>query len=223
MLANCKLLETSVCETNNQQAKRQVYSRSRYNCTMIEPQPPASNLTRAYIGLGSNSGSRIGFVQQAMQLLKDIPGLTVKQCSSLYESEPTNRKYKEWFVNAVAAIDTTLSAEELLANCTDIESRLTSLNFEDTKRCPSSGQTSPKRIIDLDILFFGSLVQSSEFLQLPHPHVTKRAYALVPLLEIAPELTHPVSGQTMLDLHDSLSEPEMVCLYGTREFIDELV
>ncbi|MBI4533849.1 MAG: 2-amino-4-hydroxy-6-hydroxymethyldihydropteridine diphosphokinase [Candidatus Melainabacteria bacterium] len=176
-----------------------------------------SHLTRAYIGLGSNEGDRVGFVQQAMQLLKDIPRITVIECSSLYETEPIGDEYAEWFVNAVAAVDTNLCSEELLDVCKDIERRLMELyGLSQHKGNGSSARQARTRIIDLDILFFGNDVVESPYLTVPHPSLHQRAFALVPLLEIAPELVHPSLGVTITELHEALPEPELVFLYGTR-------
>src|SRR5277367_573628 len=84
--------------------------------------------TRAYIGLGSNRGDRLGFVQQAMQLLKDVPHIKVIECSSLYETQPLGNDSMPWFVNAVAAIETNLEAADLVDICKDIEARLAKLH-----------------------------------------------------------------------------------------------
>ena len=73
-----------------------------------------------------------------------------------------------------------------------------------------------RRIIDLDILFFGDTIVEEEELRVPHPNVPFRAYALVPLLEIAPDFQHPTLKKTVTQLHESLSKPELVYLYGTR-------
>jgi 2-amino-4-hydroxy-6-hydroxymethyldihydropteridine diphosphokinase len=165
---------------------------------------------KAYLGLGSNFGDRLGYVQQAMQFLKDIRGLTVLECSSLYEAEPTGDNYTEWFVNAVASVETSLSPEELLEVCHDIEVRLTNLaNIEAKKR-------GTGRIIDLDILFYGEEVMYTNDLHIPHPRLHKRAFALVPLLEIAPEIRHPGLDKSVAQLHQELEEPEQIFLYGTR-------
>lgn len=174
--------------------------------------------TRAYIGLGSNEGDRLGYIQQAMQLLKDHPNIEVVECSSLYETEPVGNEYQEWFVNAVASIETNLGPRELMKVCKEIEKRLASLAGADgptiVKDTLEGATTS--RIIDLDILFYGDKRVKLPDLIVPHPQLTKRAYALVPLLEIAPEHNHPVLNKTVAELHEDLDAPEQVFLYGTR-------
>lgn len=152
-----------------------------------------------------------------MQLLKDIGQIHVLECSSLYETEPVGVEYDKWFVNAVAAIETSLNAQELLDVCHDIENRLTAMHGVSARAVndPPPGMKRT-RIIDLDILFFGNQVLALENLRVPHPNVPFRAYALVPLLEIAPDLVHPTLNRTVTQLHEELSKPEIVYLYGTR-------
>lgn len=171
----------------------------------------------AYLGLGSNEGDRVGFIQQAVQLLKDFNRIKVIECSSLYETEPIGEEYSEWFVNAVLVIETELSCEELLDVLKDIEARLSELHRgETTKSSRPRELRGPTRIIDLDILFFGNEVLETSYLHIPHPRVHRRAFALVPLLEIAPDLVHPSLDKSIAQLHDELPEPEQVFLYGTR-------
>ncbi len=165
---------------------------------------------KAFIGLGSNEGDRLGYIQQAMQFLKDIHGITVLECSSLYETEPIGDAYTQWFVNAVVAIETSLSAEDLLDVCQDIEKRLTELHRH------NNNQRAKERIIDLDILFYGDSVMESPNLHLPHPKMHLRSFALVPLLEIAPDIRHPGLEKSVAQLHEELTEPEQVVLFGTR-------
>jgi len=128
----------------------------------------------------------------------------------LYEAEPTGEFYTEWFVNAVASIDTSLQPEELLEVCLDIEKRLTHMADVEPKKHGSS------RIIDLDILFYGEEMLESDKLHIPHPRLHQRAFALVPLLEIAPNVRHPGLEKTVEQLHDELDEPEQIFLYGAR-------
>jgi len=181
------------------------------------------NWTRAYIGLGSNEGDRLGYVQQAMQLLKDSPDIEVVECSSLYETEPIGNEYEEWFVNAVASIETSLSAKELLKVCKEIERTLARLAGADGPEIEHEGPDGPivARIIDLDILFYGDKRVKLPELVVPHPQLTKRAYALVPLLEIAPGFVHPTLGKTVAEIHEALDAPEQVYLYGTRDPISD--
>jgi 2-amino-4-hydroxy-6-hydroxymethyldihydropteridine diphosphokinase len=172
--------------------------------------------TQAFIGLGSNEGDRLGFVQQSMQMLKDVSGIKVLECSSLYETEPIGVEYDKWFVNAVAAVETTLSCKALLDAVLDIEKRLAVMHGkEETLKDCVPGEKR-RRVIDLDILFFGNTIVEEEELRVPHPNVPFRAYALVPLLEIAPDFQHPTLKKTVTQLHESLSKPEIVYLYGTR-------
>lgn len=173
--------------------------------------------TRAYISLGSSHGDRVGFVQQAMQLLKDIPQIKVIECSSLYETQPLKGKHRQWFVNAVAAIETKLSALELLDILKDIEARLGKIQDINVESRQNNFYSADSRIIDLDILFFGNQIVETDSLTIPHPMINKRAYALVPLLEIAPDLADPRTNKTIAQTHEELPKPELVYLYGTRE------
>jgi len=166
----------------------------------------------AYIGVGSNIGDRVGYVQQAHMLLADTEEIKVLNSSSLYETEPLGLKNQEWFINAVLEIETTLEPAALLKECHRIENQL------GRKRHPDIPQYSP-RTIDLDILFYDNLIISSDNLQIPHKQVHLRAFVLVPLLELCPDMIHPVLGKSILDLHSDLPNPEEVYLYGTR-FLD---
>lgn len=163
----------------------------------------------AYIGVGSNIGDRIGYVQQAHCLLNDTDGIQVIESSSLYETEPVGYKDQEWFINAVLKTETILSAEELLNQCFRIENQLGRV------RHPELPKNGP-RTLDLDILFYDNKIINTEIMEIPHPRMHQRAYALVPLLELDADLIHPVINKTISELHENLEEPEEVYLYGTR-------
>jgi len=162
-----------------------------------------------FIGLGSNIGDRVGYVQQAHKLLSDTAGINIINSSSLYETEPYGYKDQEWFVNAVVQLETTLEPHQLLEVCQRIEKQLGRI------RHPEAPQWGP-RTVDLDLLLYDDLIIADDRLQIPHPGLHQRAYALVPLLELEPDLLHPVLRKSVLDVHSELPEPEEVYLYGTR-------
>lgn len=165
-----------------------------------------------YLSLGSNKGDRVGYIQQATSLLKGFEHINVVQSSSFYETEPWGVDSENWFVNAVIQVSTTLLPSALLKQCQKIESML-------GRNRDSEGKYGD-RTIDIDILFYDDKIISDETdgnkLIIPHPLLHERAFTLVPMLEIAPELVHPVYKKTMNTLYEELENPEMVYLYGTR-------
>ncbi len=161
-----------------------------------------------YLSLGSNLGDRVGYLQQATSLLSMHSDINVVATSSFYESEPWKMDSENWFVNAVVQISTTLSPEELLDECQKIEIQL------GRAKCEKAGYTD--RNIDIDIIFYDKLIFNIDRLTIPHKHFHKRAFMLVPMLEIAEDFVHPFFGKTVESLYDEIEEPEMVCLYGTR-------
>lgn len=163
----------------------------------------------AYLSLGSNKGDRIGFVQQATSLLNAADGISLIRTSAFYESEPWGMDTKNWFVNAVVEIKTTLSPQRLLNECQRIEAQLGRKRDIETKGYQD-------RTIDIDILFYSKEIVNDENLTIPHKYLHLRAFTLVPLLELIPNFEHPVLHKTITQLHDDLENPEMVFLYGTR-------
>ncbi len=164
-------------------------------------------MSTAFLSLGSNTGDRLSVIQQAVSFLSNDNSIEILAASSFYETEPWGRKNQAWFVNAVIAVKTELSPVELLRVCQDIESKL--------GRDRSNEVRWGERPIDIDILFYDDLVMSNEILTIPHMFVHKRAFTLVPMLEIKPDFIHPVLNKTILDLHSELENPEDVFLYGT--------
>lgn len=166
----------------------------------------------AYLGLGSNIGDRVGFIQQATSLLGGDDNIKIVSTSSFYETEPWHFKTDNWFVNAVIVISTTLYPYQLLKVCNRIEAQL------GRKRDDESGYND--RTIDIDILFYEDKIineeENGKDLTIPHPLVHERAFMLVPLLEVAPTYIHPVLKKTISDIYDDIDDPETVCLYGTR-------
>lgn len=161
-----------------------------------------------YLGLGSNKGDRVGYVQQSTSLLGELNDTKIIRTSSLYETQPWLEKETTWFVNAIIEIKTSLSAQELLSECLRIEKQL--------GRTRDSEDHFGDRTIDIDILFYGKDVINEENLRVPHKFLHQRAFVIVPFLEINPDFIHPELNKSMSDLYDELENPEMVYLYGTR-------
>ena len=145
-------------------------------------------LTRAYVGIGANLGDARATVADAVAALAQWPGCRVRQVSSVYRSAPVDAAGPDFF-NAVVALDTTRSPEDLLAALQAIE-----LAF---------GRQRPyhhaPRTLDLDLLLQGDALRSTPQLTLPHPRLHLRAFVLQPLLEIAPDLVVPGLG-ALVDL-----------------------
>lgn len=145
---------------------------------------------RAFVGLGSNLGDRIGFLNAAASRLATMPEVRLVWCSSVYETAPVGKTDQGLFLNAVAELETTLHPTDLLMRLKEVE--------QSVGRTP--GERWGPREIDLDILLYDGLVCTDEGVTVPHPELEKRRFALVPLREIAPDVVHPVSGMTMEEL-----------------------
>lgn len=137
----------------------------------------------AFIGLGANLGDARATVETALQELGALPGTRLAQRSSLFRSAPVDAGGDD-YVNAVARIETTLPASELLAALMDIER---SHGRERT------GYNAP-RTLDLDLLLYGRDEIATDSLTVPHPRMTQRAFVLIPLLQIAPLIDIPGMG-----------------------------
>lgn len=154
---------------------------------------------QAFIALGSNLGDRQHNLQQALSLLTQELEIKLVQVSSFYETDPVGMKETEPaepFVNAVAAIETSLSPGKLLSLCLQIEQILGRKRSLET----DCGLGYSSRTLDLDILFYDQAIIHDESLDIPHPRLNERAFVLTPLLEIAPDWVHPVLGQTIKQL-----------------------
>lgn len=135
-------------------------------------------MNQSYLSLGSNMGDRFEMLRQAVFRLSKFPAITVTRISSLYETDPVGFTEQESFLNMVVQLETELDAFELLDVCQEIERNL------NRKRLVRWGP----RTIDLDILLYNRDSIESDRLIVPHPRMEKRAFVLVPLLELTPEL-----------------------------------
>ncbi|MEN9904844.1 MAG: hypothetical protein RLZZ555_1409 [Pseudomonadota bacterium] len=142
----------------------------------------------AYVALGANLGDARATVSDAIAALAGLPGTRLLQASSLYRTAPWEASGPD-FINAVAAIETTLGAHELLRALQALELQA---GRERTYR-------NAPRTLDLDMLLYGEAVIDTADLIVPHPRLGKRAFVLVPLAEIAPGLVTPRQLQAVAD------------------------
>ncbi len=155
-------------------------------------------MTEAFVALGANLGNRAASLERALRGIASFSEIV--RVSSVYETEPVGLADQPTFLNAVAQISTGLNARQLLTNLLEIEQ---SLGRERSVR-------NGPRMIDLDLLLYGSSVISEPGLEVPHPRLNQRRFVLAPLAEIAPKLVHPVLGVTMVNLLSQLPEGEWV-------------
>jgi 2-amino-4-hydroxy-6-hydroxymethyldihydropteridine diphosphokinase len=158
----------------------------------------------AYLGLGSNLGDREANLDRALELLSQR--MKIDRISSIYDTEPLGDTDQPRFLNIVCRVFTRLSPEGLLALAKGIESKM--------GRHGKSGQPRP---IDIDILLYGDTIVETPGLVIPHPGMAERAFVLVPLAEIAPNLVHPVSGKKIKEMRKAIKEVQGVFKWGDEE------
>jgi 2-amino-4-hydroxy-6-hydroxymethyldihydropteridine diphosphokinase len=151
----------------------------------------------AYIGVGSNVGSKADNCRKGVEAINGIEGCTVQVQSPLYETEPVYLDDQEWFVNGVSRIGTDLAAQMLFENLKRLEQLM--------GRRPGGARFGP-RVLDLDILLYNDRVLRSGSLEIPHPRLHERRFVLKPLCDIAPELIHPVLGKSIRSLLSGLQD-----------------
>ncbi len=141
-----------------------------------------------YLALGSNLGDRLANLKEAIGAL--TPQLDVKAKSSVYETPPWGYTDQPKFLNQVVRAKTYLEPEQLLKHLKRLEVAL------GRKESFPNGP----RLIDIDILFYDELVLYSPALVIPHPRLPERAFVLMPLMDLEPELVHPVNKKSVREM-----------------------
>ncbi|HOY06570.1 MAG TPA: 2-amino-4-hydroxy-6-hydroxymethyldihydropteridine diphosphokinase [Saprospiraceae bacterium] len=144
-----------------------------------------------YLGLGSNIGDRMGQLRKATELISKTIGKVAKK-SHFYETQPWGNPDQDSFLNQVLMVNTTLDPRDILKEITSIEREMGRARKDNEKWGP--------RPIDIDILLYGKRIVRDKGLEIPHPELHKRAFVLVPLMEIAPDYEHPVLKQQIDEL-----------------------
>lgn len=149
-------------------------------------------MPKAYISIGTNIGNKRGNLITAAALLAERVG-DILALSSIYETEPWGFDSPNSFLNAALIIETTLAPFDLLEATRMIEIEMGRIDKSDMG-------VYHDRIIDIDLLLYDDLIIQSEHLTLPHPLMHKRKFVMDPLVEIAPQVLHPVFCKTIQEL-----------------------
>lgn len=163
-------------------------------------------LATTYLALGTNLGRRLENLRRALQAL--APEVAVQAISSIYETEPAYVLDQPRFYNLALRAETTLPPMAVLQLLKGLEQKLGRVATE---------RFGP-RLIDLDLLFYEDLVLETPELTIPHPRLHERAFVLVPLAEIAPELKHPLLGQTVGELCAALGDNSQSIWLAQEQF-----
>ena len=151
---------------------------------MIAPVAPVA----AVVGLGGNVGDAVAVVRAALVGLDLLPSTRLVRASRLYRTPAWGKVDQPDFVNAAALLETTLAPRELLDRLLSIERA-----FGRVRAADGSDRWGP-RLLDLDVLLYGDAVVDEPGLRIPHPHLHERAFALLPLLDVAPDAVIPGVG-----------------------------
>ena len=147
-------------------------------------------MNETVLSIGGNLGNRLENIRQAIGYIEERIG-TIKQRSSVYESEPWGFEAEHRFLNAVVVVETALSPEAVLQEAQEIENVMGRIR---------NGNGYSSRTMDIDILFFNDDVIDTTTLTVPHPRLHERRFVLVPLVEIMPDRVHPVLGKSVGEL-----------------------
>ncbi|MDW3194409.1 MAG: 2-amino-4-hydroxy-6-hydroxymethyldihydropteridine diphosphokinase [Cytophagales bacterium] len=153
-------------------------------------------MTGIFLLLGTNLGDRHKNLIRAKQLLLEA-GIDVLASSSIYETQPWGKEDQPWFLNVLLEVRTSFTPEVLLLKCQDVEEELGRTRFEKWG----------ERTIDVDILYYFDQVVNTRKLTIPHPEIQNRKFTLLPLVELAAFVNHPVLNQSHMALLGACEDP----------------
>ena len=150
-----------------------------------------------YLGIGTNKGKRIKNIAAAINLLSEIKEIKLLKVSKMLKNPPQEGIKTGYFLNGAIKIQTSLEPVELLKLCKQIEKKL---GRTETRKLGKK----ISRVIDLDILFYGTKIVNKKNLTIPHPMIEKRYFVLIPLIEIGKDFKHPLLKKRVSELYVSL-------------------
>ena len=159
----------------------------------------ASGEHTVFISVGANLGDKMANCRFGIARLGDLPEATQSVTSPFYRTAPVDYLDQDWFVNAAVRFRTALAPLTLLDHITAIQKQ--------AGRVGDKIRFGP-RVLDLDIIFYGTQVIRSPRLEIPHPRMHKRRFVLQPICDIDPQFIHPVFGQRVRKLLDQLDDDQ---------------
>lgn len=144
----------------------------------------------AYLGLGSNLEPRLRYLARGLKGLASHPGIRVLRRSAVRETAPVGGPPQGPYLNAVVEVATSIAPRGLLEACRAIE------GASGRRRSLRWGP----RTLDIDLLFYGDIILCEADLEVPHPRIRERRFVLEPLVDLAPDMIHPLLGVTLRDL-----------------------
>jgi 2-amino-4-hydroxy-6-hydroxymethyldihydropteridine diphosphokinase len=154
-------------------------------------------MIKAYLGLGTNMGERLNFLNEACKLINENSNISITKKSKVYETKAWGYTEQADFLNLCLEINTDLSPMELLKSCQNIELELK------RERVLRWGP----RTIDIDILFYNDIISNNEILTIPHPRIHKRAFVMIPLMDLNENLV--INNNTIKEHLQNITQEEM--------------